>query len=215
MEQPPQQEYTIDFNSFADTYDSKKELLKYFLQEDSVQYQDGVPVNSNRFLYLYGPVNSGKYTILKEVAKEVYGDNWEQQIYLRQDDGQRYPYKLHAHKVEYSRKIILLTDKTVHWRKWRELYPTTKAFRFEGAEVIPTTQGHVTIRYTEYFEQNKNNNIQMKSDIDQIIASFFQTHNLSEELSLQLRNSIKNRLIEHWRNSVNVFQASEVTNVLV
>jgi hypothetical protein len=211
----PYEHHPFDWNQIAREREQKKSLLKDFFENESVDYMNDIPRATHKFLYLYGHTNTGKLTLVKEVAQETFGNDWESKVYLRIDDGQRFPYKLHAHKVESSRKVILITNKRVHWLKWKELYPTTKTFFFEGAEVIPSTQGHVTIRYTEYFQQNKNNNIQMKSDIDQIIASFFQGHNLSEELSVELRSSIKNRLIEHWRNSVNLFQASEVTNVLV
>ena len=210
MEPIPDEQYAIEFNSYADNYDNKKEILKHFLQEDTIDYQDGI--NSNKFLYLYGPANTGKLAILKEVALEIFGDQWERRIYLRQDDGQRYPYKLHAHKVEYSRKVILLTDKRAHWRKWRELYPTTKTFRFEGAEVIPNT--NITIRWTDYFTQNTTNNLVFKTEIDTMISSFFQEHNLSETLSNQLRNTIKNRIIEHYRSNLELLQSSEVSNAL-
>lgn len=208
----PDEQYPIDIQAGADEREQKKELLKQFFEQENIQYEDGIPVNYSKFLYLFGEQNTGKLALVKEVAQELYGNQWESKIYIRVDDGQRYPYKLHAHKVESSRKVLLLTHKRCHWQKWKELYPSSKTFIFEGIEVIPNSQGLMTIRYGDFSQQFRATNTQFRNDLHQTVRHFFEQHNLSSTLA----DSLCQRFVEHIRsnniNTLNAMTSAEVSN---
>lgn len=212
MNQIPDQEYPITIQATASTRDEKKMLMKHFFETDEVENEEGILVNRSKFLYLFGEKNTGKLTIIKETAQEVYGNDWESKIYIRVDEGQRYPYKLHAHKVESSRKVIFLTNKRCHWQKWRDLYPSTKTFLFEGVELIPNSQGLLTIRYNDFFQHLRNNNVEIRNQINQVVFDFFIEQNLSESLA----SSLTNRFTEVWRTrniqTLTAIQNAEVPN---
>jgi DNA polymerase III delta prime subunit len=128
-------EIDINFHSIASTTEEKKDVLMNFFRIQQTTF-DGF-TNSHKFLFLYGEENTGKLTLIKEVAQEVFGENWESCFYIREDKGQRYPYKLHAHKVESSRKVIIITNTREQWLKWHEMYPHTQAFWFRGIYIPP------------------------------------------------------------------------------
>jgi len=102
----------------------KREFLSRFLCTHSTEYI------ANKFLYIYGEKNSGKQYYVEEVAAQVFGDDWKSKVYLRIDDGQKYPYKLHAHKVESSVKIICISNSIEHYTKWKALYVNSLLAQF-------------------------------------------------------------------------------------
>jgi hypothetical protein len=71
----------------------------------------------------------------------VFGDNWKRHVYIRIDDGQQYPYKLHGDKVAISDKVIFISRGYEHARKWLELYRNSQIVRFiERHEELPLRQ---------------------------------------------------------------------------
>ena len=93
------------------------------------------------FLFLYGERDTGTIPIVESVAQEVFGDNWKRHVYVRIDDGQQYPYKLHGEKVATSDKVIFISRDNRHFRKWRELYQDSRVVRFEyHHEELPLRQ---------------------------------------------------------------------------
>ena len=212
MNSLPDDQCPINIQAVASNRDEKRDLLKQFFEQENLQYEDGVPVNYSKFLYLFGEQNTGKQTLVKEIAQELYGNQWESKVYIRVDDGQRYPYKLHAHKVESSRKVLLLTHKRCHWQKWKELYPTTRTYSFEGSEITPNSHGHLTIRYEQLFQQLRENNLTLRNELHQTVCDFFNEHNLSPTQA----DALRSRFVEHFRrntiNTLNAITSAEVVH---
>jgi hypothetical protein len=133
-----------------------------------------MPRFRNKFLFLYGEDDTGKLTFLSKVAKTLHGDEWESKVYIRKDEGQKFPYKLHAHKVESSVKIIFITNTKTHWHKWRELYPMTKAMEFRGAEFENNLDpgGGIIYRigWARFNENRRSTRDQELQDIETIVA---------------------------------------------
>jgi hypothetical protein len=194
----------------ADSTEQKENLLREFLEHDYFEEVNGVQINLNKFLYLYGEENTGQLSILKTVAKDVYGDNWESKIYLREDNGQRYPYKLHAHKVESSRRVIFITHSKLSWAKWKELYPKMRTFRFLGAEVVPNSNGRVTIYYPDFFRENQTRKEEFVKDIKEIIKDVCESLNVSENAQSILKEKLIYRIRNDFVMQQAIFGSSEV-----
>lgn len=198
-------------DSIVDNREGKEEILRNILSNDEMhENDDGVIINHNKFLYLYGPANSGKLTILQKIAQEVYGANWESKIYLREDTGQRYPYKLHAHKVESSRRVIFVTTSRMTWAKWRELYPSLRTIEFRGSEAQVRTDGRITIQYSEYFQTTQRRKEQFKQDIQTMLTELCQQFNLSPEVCGVFHQRILARIRNDWANQLGDLTSSEV-----
>lgn len=192
----PDEQNPFEWNHAASERQQKKLILKDFFENESLEYINDISRATHKFLYLYGDTNTGKLTLLKEVAQEIFGNDWESDVYLRIDDGQRFPYKLHAHKVESSRKVILLTNKRAHWLKWRELYPTTKTFLFEGEELTPSPNGSLLIDYNRYRVGRENVSTNFKRSLETLLE---QQEGLSEALKKQLHGKIKELFCDFLR----------------
>lgn len=185
----------------ADSRDNKESLLREYLTNDNFEQVDGVSINRNKFLYLYGEENTGKLHILKKIAEEVYGPQWETKIYLRIDEGQKYPYKLHAHKVESSRRVIFVTKSRLSWQKWKDLYPSLKTYQFVGEEINETHQGLLHIQYSEYILRKRQRQLQFRNDVQALL----QENLISESIFKKLMERIKDDFI----NQHNELIASE------
>ena len=100
---------------------------------DAIQYN---------FLFLYGERDTGTISIAESVAQEVFGDNWKRHVYIRIDDGQQYPYKLHGNKVATSDKVIFISTGDRHLGKWMYMYRDSRVARFTEphGEVLPLRQ---------------------------------------------------------------------------
>jgi hypothetical protein len=94
------------------------------------------------FLFLCGERDTGTISIVESVAQEVFGDNWKRHVYLRIDDGQQYPYKLHGNKVATSDKVIFISTEDRHLRKWLDMYRASRLVRFveRHGELLPLRQ---------------------------------------------------------------------------
>jgi len=163
------QDIHVEFNYRAENADDKEQVLTSFFENNEVEHmENGMPRFRNKFLFLYGEDDTGKLTFLSKVAKTVLGDEWESKVYIRKDEGQKFPYKLHAHKVESSVKIIFITNTKTHWHKWRELYPMTKAMEFRGAEFENNLDpGGGWARFNENRRSTRDQELQ---DIETIVA---------------------------------------------
>ena len=191
------QDIYVEFNWTAENPEEKETQLTNFFQNNEVEYmENGIPRFRNKFLFLYGEDNTGKLTFLNRVAQNVIGDNWESKVYIRKDEGQRFPYKLHAHKVENSVKIIFVTSSRVHWHKWKELYPITKAMEFRGAEIQNNLDANgfaiYTIGSNELIQNRRNTREQELQHIEEIVRS----HNGDP-------NELRNKLLQ-FHTSLNV-----------
>jgi len=110
--------------------DEKRGYLRNFMIDRAppdVSRADSIRYN---FLFLYGERDTGTTVIVESVAREMFGDNWKRHVYLRIDDGQQYPYKLHGDKVATSDKVIFISRGDQHVRKWLELYRDSQIIRF-------------------------------------------------------------------------------------
>ncbi len=200
----------FESNLMVDTTETKTEVLRDFFQNDWFEEMDGVQINRNKFLYLYGEQNTGQLSILKKVAQEVFGDRWESKVYLRMDEGQRYPYKLHAHKVESSKRVVFITHSRLTWAKWKELYPGLRTFTFVGAEVQPDTSGIVRIRYSDHFSRNQQRKEDFARDIQQILTDTCQSMNVPEDVLRVLKEKLMQRIRNDWVMQHHIFMHSEV-----
>jgi len=113
----------------------KREYLINFMLNSSINYTEQGYFCS-KFLYLYGVTGTGKLELTKSIAREVFGNDWESKIYLRIDEGQKFPYKLHGTKVSNSKKVIFITNTSNYLEKWIELYSSTKCVEFRGCELM-------------------------------------------------------------------------------
>jgi hypothetical protein len=157
---------TIQWYWQPQSLQTKEEALKTFLEMPPQQEMvNGIPMNTSKFLYLYGKQSTGKLFLLKKLAKEKFGQNWENTIYLRVDEGKKYPYKLHAHKVESSSKVILVTDSLEHYTKWKELYPATRAIEFLGEEHLVPEQGTCRVRISQFEEMRNDRNSHIRKEL--------------------------------------------------
>lgn len=84
------------------------------------------------FLFLYGERDTGTISIVESVAQDVFGENWKRHVYLRIDDGQQYPYKLHGNKIATSDKVIFISTDDRHLRKWLDMYHASRCVQFTG-----------------------------------------------------------------------------------
>lgn len=151
---------TVSWDWQAQSTDTKNEALKRFLKMDPTD-----PL-SVKFLFLYGKSSTGKLFLLTKIAKELYGSSWESKVYSRVDEGKKFPYKLHAHKVESSIKVVLITDNISYYQKWKELYPNTKAFEFIGEEYLSNEVGTLRIRKDQYEELRLERNTKIRTDLE-------------------------------------------------
>lgn len=157
--------------------ESKREFLKEFFNTNIIKYDtNNTPYISNKFLYLYGSKNAGKQYYIEEVAKQSFGDDWKSKIYLRIDDGQKYPYKLHAHKIESSIKVILISDSIDNFKKWKELYPKTVITKFvnddseEGFETTENNEAIYKITLAKWHEYNMKSLLEFRNKIKEITS---------------------------------------------
>ena len=171
----------IDTRAF--TTETKLALLIDFLSMNT--NPDGI-TNSNKFLFLYGEENTGVMPILKQAVQNVFGDNWESSIYLREDKGQKFPYKLHAHKVESSRKVIFVSKSSEHWEKWKTLYPHSKTFRFQEIYISPEQQNAENLpRGLRNFDIDN-----LKQNLRNTMDDFCLQYHLSNSQSIELKGKV-------------------------
>lgn len=157
--------------------EQKRIFLKNFFTNNTIKYDtNNIPYISNKFLYLYGEKNSGKQYYIEEVAKQVFGDDWKSKVYLRIDDGQKYPYKLHAHKVESSVKVVLISNKIDNFIKWKALYHNTLLIHFvndnseDGFETNEKNEAIYKITLTKWHEYNMASLIEFRKKIKDVTA---------------------------------------------
>lgn len=166
-----------------DTTETKIAYLSEFFTHPSST--DGF-VNSNKFLFLYGNENTGVLPILKLAVQQVFGDAWESSVYLREDKGQKFPYKLHAHKVESSRKVIFVSKNTEHWEKWKSLYPHSKTYQFTEMYISPEQQiANNLPREVRHFDFDS-----LKVKLRETIDEYSSRHHLSNFQSVELKGKV-------------------------
>jgi hypothetical protein len=173
-------EQNIDFR---DTTETKMALLTEFLLQTA--NSDGF-TNSNKILFLYGEENTGVMPILKLALQQVFGENWESNVYLREDKGQKFPYKLHAHKVESSRKVLFVSKSREHLIKWNSLYPHSKTCQFRDIYISPEQQvpGNLPTAM-----RNFNIDI-LKQNLKNTLDDFCNQYRLSNSQSIELKGKV-------------------------
>ena len=124
------------------TSGGKETFLRNFMNDRAPAHMPRVEAIRHNFLFLYGERDSGTISIVESVAQEVFGDDWKRHVYLRIDDGQQYPYKLHGSKVATSDKVIFISTEDRHLRKWLDLYRASRRVRFTGVhgDLLPLRQ---------------------------------------------------------------------------
>ena len=122
------------------------------------------------FLFLYGERDTGTISIVESVAQEVFGENWKRHVYLRIDDGQQYPYKLHGNKVATSDKVIFISTEDRHLRKWLDMYHASRCVRFMGVhgDLLPLRQRLLAM--IEDIHVNRGNVNDLRHLVEQIPA---------------------------------------------
>jgi len=160
----------------ADTTETKLAVLTEFLSQPA--NPDGI-TNSYKILFLYGEETTGVMPILKLALQEVFGDNWESNVYLREDKGQKFPYKLHAHKVESSKKVLFVSKCSEHWGKWKSLYPHSKTFQFLGTYISPEQQSSGTFDFDL-----------LKNNLRETLNNFCHQYHLPESQSIELKGKV-------------------------
>ncbi len=121
--------------------EEKRAFLNEFMRSRAPQDMPRVDAINYNFLFLYGERDTGTIPLVESVAQEVFGDNWKRHVYVRIDDGQQYPYKLHGDKVAASDKVIFISRGNQHLRKWLELYQASRVVRFvDRHEELPLRQ---------------------------------------------------------------------------
>ena len=124
------------------TSGGKETFLRNFMNDRAPEHMPRVEAIRHNFLFLYGERDSGTISIVESVAQEVFGDDWKRHVYLRIDDGQQYPYKLHGSKVATSDKVIFISTEDRHLRKWLDMYRASRRVRFTGVhgDLLPLRQ---------------------------------------------------------------------------
>jgi len=124
------------------TSGDKEAFLRNFMTDRAPPEMPRVEAIRHNFLFLYGERDTGTISIVESVAQDVFGENWKRNVYLRIDDGQQYPYKLHGNKVATSDKVIFISTEDRHLRKWLEMYRASRCVRFvePHGELLPLRQ---------------------------------------------------------------------------
>ena len=134
----------MNYHDHEEFYTSgdKETFLRNFMSDRAPQEMPRVEAIRHNFLFLYGERDSGTISIVESVAQEVFGDDWKRHVYLRIDDGQQYPYKLHGSKVATSDKVIFISTEDRHLRKWLDMYRASRRVRFTGVhgDLLPLRQ---------------------------------------------------------------------------
>ena len=122
--------------------DQKRAFLYDFMTARAPLEMPRVEAIRFNFLFLYGERDTGTISIVESVAQEVFGENWKRHVYLRIDDGQQYPYKLHGNKIATSDKVIFISTEDRHLRKWLDMYHASRCVQFTGVygDLLPLRQ---------------------------------------------------------------------------
>ena len=190
----------INFDTICESRQSKEDTLRNFF---NLPRSFDEAFNTNKFLFLYGHEDTGKLMIVTQIARELFGSTWRNNIYIRVDDGQQYPYKLHAHKVESSSKVIFITNKRRHWQKWREMYPGTKAYQFTGSEANIEANGNVRLQYQNYQERKIQLVGQLRSDVSLLLNRYKNEGKITEQVTNELQRNIYSLIVEMHQNDMN------------
>jgi hypothetical protein len=124
------------------TSEGKRAFLHDFMTTRAPPDMPRVDAIQYSFLFLCGERDTGTISIVESVAQEVFGENWKRHVYLRIDDGQQYPYKLHGNKVATSDKVIFISTDDRHLGKWLDMYRASRRVRFveRHGELLPLRQ---------------------------------------------------------------------------
>jgi len=122
--------------------DDKYAFLRDFMTARAPPDMPRIEAIRYNFLFLCGERDTGTIPIVETVAREVFGENWKRHVYVRIDDGQQYPYKLHGNKVATSDKVIFISTGDRHLGKWLDMYRASRCVRFMGhhGELLPLRQ---------------------------------------------------------------------------
>ena len=146
----------------------KREYLINFMRNSSIITTDQGYFCS-KFLYLYGVTGTGKLELTKNIAREVFGNDWESKIYLRIDEGQKFPYKLHGTKVSNSKKVIFITNTSNYLEKWIELYSSTKCVEFRGCELMYRAPRTIMqIKWEDYTDKSTKLQLMINTKLDML-----------------------------------------------
>jgi hypothetical protein len=207
-------DYGLCPNWICRSRDEKVDALRQFFNTNDQRFnQAGLLQNHCKYLFLIGEENTGKMHLVEKAAKEIYGENWTSKVYIRRDEGQKFPYKLHAHKVESSAKVIFITTTTAHWNKWVELYPTTKCMEFHEADLveIPNSPFYM-IDYTRLKEYRKISADHAQESFRELVDSMKQEGIFTEDQAAHFQQKIRGIITQMNIRWFSDFQASQVTN---
>ena len=141
------------------TAEKREYLINFMLNSSIITTDQGY--FCSKFLYLYGVTGTGKLELTKNIAREVFGNDWESKIYLRIDEGQKFPYKLHGTKVSNS------TNTSNYLEKWIELYSSTKCVEFRGCELMYRAPRTIMqIKWEDYTDKSTKLQLMINTKLD-------------------------------------------------
>ena len=147
------------------TAEKREYLINFMLNSSIITTDQGY--FCSKFLYLYGVTGTGKLELTKNIAREVFGNDWESKIYLRIDEGQKFPYKLHGTKVSNSKKVIFITNTSNYLEKWIELYSSTKCVEFRGCELMYRAPRTIMqIKWEDYTDKSTKLQLMINTKLD-------------------------------------------------
>ena len=149
------------------TAEKREYLINFMLNSSIITTDQGY--FCSKFLYLYGVTGTGKLELTKNIAREVFGNDWESKIYLRIDEGQKFPYKLHGTKVSNSKKVIFITNTSNYLEKWIELYSSTKCVEFRGCELLYRAPRTIMqIKWEDYTDKSTKLQLMINTKLDML-----------------------------------------------
>jgi hypothetical protein len=151
----------------CETTAEKREYLVNFMRNSSIVTTEQGYFCS-KFLYLFGVTGTGKRELTKSIAREVFGNDWESKIYVRIDEGQKFPYKLHGTKVSTSKKVIFITNTSKYLSKWIELYSSTKCVEFRGCEIYRAPRTIMQIKWEDYTNKSTKLQVLINTKLDML-----------------------------------------------
>ena len=184
----------------CETTAEKREYILNFMRNSSIVTTEQGYFCS-KFLYLFGVTGTGKRELTKSIARELFGNDWESKIYLRIDEGQKFPYKLHGTKVSTSKKVIFITNTTKYLSKWIELYSSTKCVEFRGCEIYRAPRTIMQIKWEDYTNKSTKLQVMINTKLDALKQDLVK----SKKIDTDTEKVINERLLELNKTMTTLF----------
>ena len=174
----------------CETTAEKREYLLNFMRNSSIVTTEQGYFCS-KFLYLFGVTGTGKRELTKSIAREVFGNDWESKIYVRIDEGQKFPYKLHGTKVSTSKKVIFITNTSKYLSKWIELYSSTKCVEFRGCEIYRAPRTIMQIKWEDYTNKSTKLQLMINTKLDALKQDLVKSKRIDTDTEKMISEKIQ------------------------